>query len=69
MDFKLKVIGNQSAIQTKQERGPDQQVKTVEVKTAQVVLRGDDCQMRFATDYEIGKTFELGSEVTVTIPD
>lgn len=67
MDLKLKVIGNQSAVQSKQERNPDGSIKQVSEKITRVTARNDSTTLSFQTDYESGKTFELDRELTVTI--
>jgi len=70
MDFKMKVIGNNSVQQTKQERNPDNTVKTSVENLSRISLRSEGTTgavLQFTTDYESGKTFELGKELTVTI--
>ena len=70
MDFKMKVIGNNSVMQTKQERQPDNTVKTTNANLSRISLRSEDPAagvFQFTTDYEAGKGFELGKELTVTI--
>jgi len=70
MEFKLKVIGNNSVQQTKQERNPDNTVKTTTANLSRISLKSEETAaavFQFTTDYETGKTFELGKELTVAI--
>ena len=68
MEFKMKVIGNNSVQQTKQERNADNTVKTTTEDLSRISCR-DEKQgvLQFTTDYATGKGFELGKELTVTI--
>jgi hypothetical protein len=68
MEFKMKVIGNNSVQQTKQERQADNTVKSSTENLSRISCR-DEKQgvLQFTTDYEAGKVFELGKELTVTI--
>ena len=66
----MKVIGNNSVSQTKQERNADNTVKTTIAKLSRISLRSEDPAagvFQFTTDYENGKSFELDKELTVTI--
>jgi hypothetical protein len=68
MELKMKVIGNNSVSQTKAERNPDNTVKTTTADLSRVSCRDDQSNiLQFTTDYENGKTFVLGKEVSVTI--
>jgi len=67
MELKLKVIVNQSTIQNKQERNPDNSVKTTAEKLSRITAKNETAMLQFVTDYETGKTFELDKELTVTI--
>ncbi len=64
----MKVIGNNSVTQTKQERNADQTVTTKTENLSRVSCRDDkQAVLQFTTDYESGKAFELEKELTVTI--
>ena len=68
MEFKMKVIGNNSVQQTKQERNADNTVTTKTEDLSRISCRDEKSNvLQFTTDYATGKTFELGKETTVTI--
>jgi hypothetical protein len=68
MELKLKVFTNQSTIQNKQERNPDNTIKTTSEKTSRIAAKDESGNvLQFVTDYETGKGFELDKELNVTI--
>lgn len=67
MELKVKVISNQSAVQSKQTRQADNTVTTETKKVSRIVARGEGCQLAFDTDYENGKTFELDKELNIQV--
>lgn len=68
MELKMKVIGINSVAQTKQERQPDNTVKSSTANLSRISLRDETGNvLQVTTDYETGKTFELGTERTVTV--
>ncbi len=68
MELKMKVIGNNSVIQTKQERNPDNTVSTKTEDLSRISCRDEKSNvLQFTTDYATGKGYELGKELTVTI--
>jgi len=68
MDLKLTIVGNASVAQNKQERNPDNSVKTIKEKSCRIVARSETGDvLQFTTDYETGKGYELDKELTVSI--
>ena len=68
MELKMKVIGINSAAQTKQERQADNTVKTSTENLSRISCRDEkQAVLQFTTDYESGKSYELGKELTVTV--
>jgi len=70
MQLKFVVITNNAAAKTKNAAGPDNTIAQVTENISKIVLKdpaSNENLLQFVTDYETGKTFELGKELTVTI--